>query len=225
MIITSANLGRGVSAAEFTANARRLRAEHPHGGVGFQEIDEADTPDEHKIAADTWPDDREWCGFNTRVPILAPRAWTIVHQGRTHASDGLKRQSPPRVIVEAVLRHQHSNTLPPLVWLNCHAPRRHPLLVTRRRAFRRALRKRIAHWHRHGYSVVVTIDSNGIPMRLHRDQVVLHRVGIDWIVFVPHPNGVQLDVRERGVIDLTIDGHNAPYVRVAADPPNQRKES
>lgn len=206
--VVQANLGRGVGKAEFVANVRRL----PRDAVKhINEADGADRVNEHEVLARELPPG--WAAFDTQVPINIPAPWRTVRTRVTIACKGLEKLTPHRPIVQAVA--ELDDETPPIVFVNTHFPRRHPLLVTRRRQCRRVLREVVALWHERGFTVVWAGDTNTLKMPLVHpleQRVVSDR--LDHLGVVVHPDGAQLEVVASGVIDLTIDGHNAPWARL-----------
>lgn len=104
--IVQANLGRKGSAALFRESCVALRKAFGKNAVyNFQEIDEADLPDEHKILRQVFPEkDFGAAGWKTLSPTLVgKRRLRISKAIVTKASSGLPKVSPLRVIVETTL--------------------------------------------------------------------------------------------------------------------------
>jgi len=219
LTVLTANLGRGVTEAELTANVHRLR--HSKAVKGFQEIDEADRPEEHAVLAREIPPG--WAAFDTRVPINVPPPWRIVRTRITRACDGLPHFTPHRLITQALIELlDDDHVTPRLVVVNLHFPRRAPQTLTRRRSCRRALRAVITYWHGLGYTVVWMGDTNQVRMRkMHDLEQPVVDAGLDHIRVVPHPDGVQVEVLRTGSVDLTIDGHDAHYARLRLTTPKE----
>jgi len=220
LTVLTANLGRGVTEAELTANVHKLR--HSKAVKGFQEIDEADRPEEHAVLARELPPG--WAAFDTRVPINVPPPWRIVRTRITKACDGLAHFTPHRVITQALIEllDDNQSVTPRLVVVNLHFPRRSLQTLTRRRKCRRALRAVIAYWHGLGVTVVWMGDTNQVRMRkMHDLEQSVVDAGLDHIRVVPHPEGVQVEVLRKGSVDLTIDGHDAHYARLRLTTPKE----
>lgn len=217
-LFITANLGRHVDVQEFLTNVRAIDDEAGRGTViGFQEIDEADTPNEHAGLRQVLGEAFGFAGWPTRVPIAYGDRWRKVREDVVKASRGLVRLSPARVITEVVLEHADGSVL---VFLDVHFPRKDPRLFSRWRSVRAKLRARIAYWHERGFTVVWTGDANRVHLeRLHPGERTLAHHGLDWIRCVEHPAGAQVHVVDSGSIDLTIDGHDAQWVRVALHTP------
>ena len=218
LTVLTANLGRGVSERELTANVKALG--HRWAVKGFQEIDEDDGPEEHAVLA------RElepgWAAFDTRVPINVPPPWRIVRVRITKACEGLAHFTPPRVITQALIERLGGPWAPRLVIVNTHFPRRALRTATRRRQCRSALREVIAYWHARGYTVVWMADTNTVQMRpMHELEQPIVDAGLDHIRVVPHPDGVQVGVLRNGLVDLTIDGHDAHLAQLRLTQPEE----
>lgn len=212
-LFVTANLGRHVDTAEFLRNVRAIDDEAGRGTViGFQEIDEADAPNEHAGLRKVLGDDFGFAGWSTREPIVFGNRWTKRREEIVKAAKGLVRLSPARSITECVLEHANGQRL---VFLDVHYPRNDPRLVTRWGDVRRKHRERVNYWVARGYTVVWFSDVNRVRFApLHRDERTLTRHGLDWIRCVEAPGGTQIEVTETGSIDLTIDGHDAQWARV-----------
>jgi hypothetical protein len=221
-LFVSANLGRHVDTAEFLRNVRALDDEAGRGTViGFQEIDEADTPNEHAGLRKVLGDDFDFAGRDTRVPIAFGDKWSKVQEDVIKAAHGLARLSPARVITETLLEHDNGCTL---AVLDLHFPRNDPRLLTRWVSVERKLEQRLDWWNHRGISAVWTADANRVHLApMHPDEVTLVHHGLDWIRAVEHPDGAQLHVEDTGLINLTIDGHDAPWVRLSLTHPKEHR--
>jgi len=102
--VVTANIGRGVTADVAHANIHRIATSFPGAFVGFQEIDEADAPDEtalvhtrfptvdepsltplHDVLAAAGRETYDFAGFSgpgwkRATPIAVPTSWRIVRQ-------------------------------------------------------------------------------------------------------------------------------------------------
>lgn len=221
-LFITANLGRHVDVAEFLANVRAIDEEAGRGAViGFQEIDENDTPNEHAGLRAILGAFFAFAGWATRVPIAFGERWSKRREDVVRAARGLARLSPVRMITEVLLEHDSGAQL---VVLDVHFPRKDPRLFSRWRSVRAKLRRRIRYWHQLGFTVVWMGDANRVHLEpMHPDERVLAHHGLDGIRCVEHPGGVQLRVVETGSIDLTIDGHDAQWARVELHTPKERR--
>lgn len=209
MILWQANLGRGVSAAEFTDNLDRvLDAAGARAVICLQEIDEADAPAEALIL---WARSRKThyiIGRRTAVPILVPKHLRLFSALVTPACKGLAKFTPNRVVNEAVI--QLGPNLAVGV-LNTHLPLNRPQTITRRREVRRALRQR-ARSHEAGIWVADTNTRVGWPTIAPGEKSVIS-AGIDkakaWA-----PDDRKVVVEWRRTVPLTIDGHDAHGARL-----------
>jgi hypothetical protein len=209
VILWQANLGRGVSVAEFTRNLDRvLEAAGPRAVICFQEIDEADAPAEALIL---WARTRKThyiIGRRTAVPILVPKHLRLFSALVTPACKGLAKFTPNRVVNEAVIQLRPDLAIGVL---NTHLPLNRPQTFTRRRDVRKALRQR-ARAHEAGVWCADTNTRVGWPTIAPGERSVIsagidkakawgppdHRVRVEWTHTVP----------------LTIDGHDAHGARL-----------
>src|SRR5688500_5874299 len=105
MILWQANLGRGVPVAEFERNLRRVLDEAgPRAVICFQEIDEADRPEEMAAVVELAHDTHRIVGRRTAVPILIPRHLDLVGSLQTPACKGLALFTPNRTVNEARIK-------------------------------------------------------------------------------------------------------------------------
>lgn len=100
-----ANFGRHETPAKFLSDARRLKRAFRGNVVwGFDEIDEADGPNEHALLKQVWnPRRYHHCGSASFSPVilspkLRPRGVVV-----RHACDGLAHVTPHRDLVEVVV--------------------------------------------------------------------------------------------------------------------------
>ena len=210
MRLWQANLGRGVSPAVFEANLRRvLRAGGPRAVFCFQEIDEADTPDEMATLIRLTATTHQIVGSHTAVPILVPAHLEVVDQLQSLACRGLAKYTPHRVVNEAVVR------LGPGLQvgiLNTHLPINRPATFTRRREVRKALRS-AARRHDVGAWVADTNTHRGWP-GIASGEVPVVDAGIDKAKAWGWAADREVVTESLGTVDLTIDGHDAHGARI-----------
>lgn len=220
-VLVTANLGRHVGVEEFRRNAQKVKNRfRDRAIIGFQEIDEADTPDEHRIIKDMFGKEVAWAGWETHVPIVVPQPYRMIHEKAIPVAAGLDKQSPARQVVEAVIEHPARPRLDPVVVLDLHFPRKHPALTSRRADALEGLTERVDFWQERGRTVLVVSDTNGMGLsKIHKRFRRIGGEGIDWIGLVEHPKGTQVIPQETGSIDLTIDGHNAWWVKFSMQAP------
>lgn len=209
MRLWQANLGRGVSTFEFTANLRRvLDAGGPRAVYCFQEIDEADAPEEMAILARLTRDTHHIVGQQTAVPILVPRHLSLFSVHVEPACKGLAKFTPNRVVNEAVIQLGPNFAV---AVLNTHLPINRPETKDRRADVRKALRNR-ARAHEAGIWTADTNTHKGWPTIVPGEKTVTD-AGIDkakaWA-----PDGRKVVVSERRTVRLSIDGHDAHGARV-----------
>lgn len=102
----TANLGRKVSDEVFRDSCTRILKAFGKGAVyNFQEIDEADEPNEHKIVRDVFTaEEFQSMGWPTMCPTLVGRKSLRVAGGEVKvASPGMAKVSPQRVVVKTLL--------------------------------------------------------------------------------------------------------------------------
>lgn len=220
-VIVSANFGRGVHGPEFRRNVQAVKSRfRDRAIIGCQEIDEADEPDEHEIVKQIFGPRVDFAGWKTHVPIVVPRPFDLKRQIVTPVAAGLERQSPARQVVEAEIVHSTRKNLDPVVHLNVHFPRRSPKLASRRKDTLEGLEARVNYWWERKRTIFITSDTNGVSLsKVHPRFKRIGGSGIDWIGLIEHPKGTQVEVQETGIVDLTIDGHNAHWVQVALHNP------
>lgn len=204
MRLWHANLGRGVSTAEFTRNLRRvLEAGGRRAVFCFQEIDEADSPEEMEILATLTYGTHRIIGPRTAVPILVPKTLPTMLTLSTPACKGLAKYTPNRVVNEVTLA-LGPDLFPTII--NTHLPLNRPQTYTRRREVRKTLRQR-AKGHRAGVWVADTNTRIGWPT-IVKGETTVTNAGIDkakaWA-----PPGRKVVVTNRQTIQLSIDGHDA----------------
>lgn len=209
VILWQANLGRGVSDAEFEANLRRVLDEAgPRAVICFQEIDEADRPDEMAALVELARSTHRVVGRRTAVPILVPRHLDLTGSIQTPACKGLALFTPNRIVNEARI---HLGVGLTVGVLNTHLPLDRLVTRRRRRQVRHTLRDRALAYDA-GVWVADTNTRKGWPRITPGERVVIN-AGIDkakaWA-----PGGWRLEVTNRRTVPLTIDNHDAHGARV-----------
>jgi endonuclease/exonuclease/phosphatase family metal-dependent hydrolase len=209
VILWQANLGRGVSAAEFERNLRRVLDEAgPRAVICLQEIDEADRPDEMATLVELAKPTHRIVGRRTAVPILVPRHLDLQGSIQTPACKGLALFTPNRIVNEARIKLGVGLTVGVL---NTHLPIDRLVTRNRRRQVRHALRDRALAYDA-GAWVADTNTRKGWPRITPGERPVIE-AGIDkakaWA-----PGGWRVEVRERWTVPLTIDNHDAHGARL-----------
>lgn len=214
MILVTANLGRGVSDPKFRANVNKIKAACPTAVVAFQELDEADTPDEHTIVGNVFHAHAR-AAWRRNNPILVPPGWRLTATHVIKACEGLEHVTPARFLVEAVIARDGRL----VSVMNLHWPRNVPEAAERRQACTETLRAAIKKRASQGRTVFWVGDTNthGAFPKLHGREVRVVDDGIDRIGYVEGLTGV--DVVGTGSVDLTIDGHDAQWARFKMTPP------
>lgn len=214
--VVTVNIGRGYKTGEAHDNILRVRHGFPGAIIGWQEIDEADPADEHKILAATFgPAHYRNVGFAHAVPISVPLDWEIVPGSAkvTKASKWLAGASPDRFIVEVVATHPLLTE--PVRFANGHYPLAR---LGGKEGGRRwedcqaAWQSRAVEWHQSRITTVTTRDTNRLRRmpKVHPSERQLLPNAISRISVIPG----SVDVKRIGtrVVNLTIDGHDAHAV-------------
>jgi hypothetical protein len=209
MILWQANLGRGVSTGEFRLNLRRvLHAGGPRAVFCFQEIDEADGPEEMDYLRELTDHSHRIVGVRTAVPILVPRHIEIIGGWQTLACRGLAKFTPNRPLNQAQLRIGPNLDV---TVLNFHVPLDRPQTHGRRASVRRHVRAE-AKKHPNGVWVADTNTHRGWPTIRDGEHAVTD-AGIDkakaWAAA-----GRKVVVSDHATVNLSIDGHDAHGARV-----------
>lgn len=209
----TANIGRGVSVDTAKANMARVRQAAPFPLVGWQEIDEADLPDEHRMLGKVFGNGYRNVGFDRKEPISIPlQQFKIGHVEVTKIMDGVPvsakgKASPDRFVVAAEVMPEKCKNF---IWaVNFHLANFETSDARWKESLARA--QSLIHKYAHyGNTVIYTCDSNAnhvADMPLMHDRE--HRViadGNDYMGIIP--GSVEISVRRKFVINLTIDGHN-----------------
>lgn len=216
VVFITANLGRHVGTKAFRENLNRIHR-HAGGGtvIGFQEIDENDGPNEHQIIREAMGKVFDFAGWSTHEPIALGSKWSVRRDNVIKGSTGLARLSPARKITECLAEYDNGAEI---LFMNLHYPRKDRRLSTRWVALRVAHKRRVNHWTKQGVTVVYNTDANRVKFKpVHRNERVLAHDGLDHIRCVEAPEGARIKVTGGGVIGLSIDGHDAPYVEVSLE--------
>ena len=205
LTVFTANIGRKDSPGQREQNIRKVKQgtkELPNVIVGWQEIDEADTGNEHGMLKEVWPHQR-FGAMSTAVPVLSNRPVEMYKVQITKTCDGRAQVSPTRFCVQAIL---HIGDLR-LVHLNGHYPYNAPDL---RRECNAKWREIANLWFDKGWSIVTTRDTNwhGRMPKLHpRERLLTPAGAIDRITVIE--KDITFRVARRHRINLNIDGHDA----------------
>lgn len=167
LTVVTANVGRG---GDSQAAIRRVVATFLRWlrvvvrrdvSIGFQEIDEADKPDEHGILHRTvrrLARGAVLAGFNTAVPILCPKGWRVVHVWVDKISDGVPGWTPHRYLIGVLLEHKRTGIR--VVRLNFHLARLRADLHAWQDGNRRVRELLATRYLPLGYPIASTCDRN-----------------------------------------------------------------
>ena len=235
--VVTANIGRGVTPGVARANLHRIKTELPGALIGFQEIDEADAPDEHSRLTTRFPgppqlhDDLAsadegtytFAGFNQATPIAVPVPWVIVSESVKQTCKGRAQVTPHRVVVAARCRPTDEPDFPPVIFLNGHYPRGAADLWD---DCQKSWKRRANDFHEQDLTIITTRDTNkpGRMPKLHPTERQLLKPHIDRISVIPakrsSPKFVSARVLSTRTVNLTIDGHDARAVKLRLTAPN-----
>lgn len=203
--VFTANIGRKETAQHRKDNLRRLKhatMDMENLLIGFQEIDEADSGDEHGMLDSLWPS-RQWSGFGDATPVLITRALNRRTARVSKTCEGRAHVTPHRVCVQSVCEIGDYK----FVHMNGHYPFNAPDL---RRDCNREWTRLAHEWFERGFTVITTRDTNwhGNMPKLHPKERLLTKAGaIDRITVIE--NKIKVRVSKRHRVNLTIDGHDA----------------
>ena len=221
MRIATANIGRGETPEEARAILRRVV--DAFGGrmiVGWQEIDEADAPREHRLLGALLPPTTGRAGWATLNPITVAAPWQIVRQYTVHGCAGLAGYTPAREFVVAHVRNSARPNLPTIAVINAHAPIRRLRTASRRAAMVGVHRQIVTYELGRGHSVVWTEDTNDPDYPpIHSREVTLAHAGPDWIRSVEAKGGARFLRVASGSLDLNVDAHACHWVQLDVSGP------
>lgn len=204
MKLYQANLGRGVSRQVFEKNLELvLKSATPNGVVFFQEIDEADEPDEMAEIKRRVSATHNIVGAGTSVPILVPKRFDILSERITPACRGLAKFTPHRVVTEATVRIKPGLRVS---LYNTHLPIDRMATSSRRKAVRDALRRRVNHDANPGVWASDTNTHGKFPRMHPRERSVIN-AGIDKVRAWGNKEW-ELIVVDIWHDELTIDNHS-----------------
>lgn len=244
LTVVTANVGRGVAPQVAAAAIRRVVAAYlrwlrvlvrANVSIGFQEIDEDDTPEEARIlhrVVRQLARGATLAGFSTAVPILCPKGWRVVEVWVDKISDGVPHWSPNRYLVGVLLEHERTGIR--IVRLNFHLARqRHDLHAWEdgNAGVRHLVATRYLPM---GYPIAATCDRNAAGGRLSPEAAateVDHGQGIDQIRVI-YPVQTRLEERARGrcasvdvgrrrTVRIGVDKHNAHGVEITLTAPQE----
>lgn len=209
--IVTANLGRGVSVREFKANVDRIKKQTPgkHQFFGFQEIDEADEPEELKYLKKVFGETHRFVGVSTSVPILVPKTFDINRRIIEHASDGVAGLSPRRHVVQALV-HPEGHPDAKALATNTHFGRNIRQLAMPRESAERVLRDQLDT--KHAAWLTADLNSANFPRLAPREKTFVN-ARLDYIRGYDRED-VSMKRLDTGTINLTMDGHDAHWARV-----------
>lgn len=213
MILAHANLGRGVSVAEFRRNADLvLEAGGKRAVFAFQEIDEADLPNEMDYLVDRLARTHKVAGARTAVPIFVPNHFALLSESQALGCRGLAKFTPLRPINEAAIGI--GPNLEPTLF-NFHIPLDRPETQARRVQMRRNVRAR-AKRRPTGLWIADTNTRHGWPTIVPGERSVTS-AGIDRAKAWSADRCVE--VTDRRTIPLSIDGHDGHVARIRWERP------
>lgn len=205
--VFTANIGRTSTADQRKENLRRIKnavVKLDNVVVGWQEIDEADTGDEHAMLTALWPH-QVFTGFSTAVPELFNAPVRPISSSTNKTSDGRAGVSPTRFCIATLTTIGDYKVM----FMNGHYPFNAEDL--RRDCNREWTRLAHEFYETNKADIIITTrDTNwhGRMPKLHPKERLLTQAGaIDRITVIEKK--VTARVAKRHKINLTIDGHDA----------------
>ncbi len=211
VVVATGNLGRNVTINEFERNLDRMIARVPGKNrfFQFQEIDEADTPEEMRMIRAKLGDTHRFAGVKTHVPIAVPKTFKVSSRLNRVASEGVAGLSPTRHVVQAVVwpdGHPDCKVIANNTHLARSAPRLYQARIDHDQVLREALAVPTASW------LTGDLNSTDYP-QLSRNEQEWVEARLDYIRGYERA-GVKFELLQTGSINLTIDGHNAHWAKV-----------
>lgn len=209
--VVTANLGRGATVRQFKDNVDRIVKKTPGKSVfyGFQEIDEADKPEELAYIRKVLGETHRFVGTKTKVPIAVPRSFEISRRVVEEASDGVAKLQPDRFIVRALV-HPVDHPNRKVNHTNTHFGRNVPELRESREEMDEHLRKEIAR-SRAGW-LTADLNKDGYPP-LGNPEKRLVEARLD-VIRAHESDKVRFRLLNTGTIRLVGDGHNAHWAKM-----------
>ena len=231
MKLWQANVGRGADKAKFRRNIAKVkRAAGPRAVINFQEIDEADVPNEMDDIAWLWRWTHKVIGDGLAVPILVPKRYDTFGHRVVLGSSGLAKFTPHRPINRIGISLPSSNSVRAELGVtsldvydfNFHVPISRAQTQKLRGGMIEKVQEAAGDVKELGYGGVWVADTNwrkardgALPRIVPGEKPVIGgRVGTHAEIDVAKAwagdrSGLRVVVRNRRHIDLTIDGHNA----------------
>jgi len=214
MIVTFANMGRGVTTLEFQRNFDRVvRRAGLRSVFGWVEIDEADKPEEMDYLVDRLHKTHLIVGDNTNAPLCIPRHLALVDWDVEPACKGLAGMTPNRVITQATIGLPGGLEVGGNV---THVPKYWPETTSRRKEVRQKLRQE-SKKDANGFWLADTNTRKGWPTIVPGEKT-LFDAGIDrgkvWATERRDGKKLKTITSKPSVIPLNIDGHDGHSNRV-----------
>jgi hypothetical protein len=227
--VVTANIGRDhlsqrEAAIVAVRNALSMEGPQDRPLVGWQEIGEGDGDEKEK----GWITEHFGPNYTNlhlndgghRVPISAPKVYSVLAQRVTPVHPGKEGVSPNRVISEVLLGAADDPALQ-FAFVNTHFVagayngQEDPYEAWRDRMWALhfdTLRNTVMeYWRTRGYPVIWTGDTNRDPMpKLYPERETrAFGSGIDHIGWIQGTNGVQIQLRNKFTVPMHVDGHDA----------------
>lgn len=198
--LITANIGRHQSVQHTRSDFENIR--RLGGIVGFQEIDEADAPDEHALLKTVMGRSHTLCGMGHLVPIAVPKSWVVTSCRDEFGADGVAKWSPARFFTVVTVKVPQSlldkaRKRPEKIFavINCHYPAgayhgtRPPQAKAELRdrwdEMYKKHRELVKNYADKGITVFWTGDSNRAEMpKTHAREVQVVTAGIDNVCYV-----------------------------------------
>ena len=219
MKLVTANIGRKSSVAGVWSDVRKVKNAAPGAIVGWQEIDEGDPADEHRILRKVLRRANRLIGMRTKVPISLPRRrYRVLEKRIVFAAKGIPHVSPTRWVVETLVQDKRNAAIV-FVVINVHYPagawnakKNERAEADRMEGWKDMFgvhKARVKYWHDKGVTVFWVGDVNRMDMpKVHPKEVQVVTKGIDSISYIE--GNVLVKAIRTGVIILKSD-HNAHW--------------
>lgn len=216
--VATVNLGRGVSVARFVANVALIVRRLSGAFIGFQEIDEDDVPNEHRIIRHLMRARWRFAGWRTRVPIAIPRIWRKLAENVVRGTSGILHVGPERLVTSTVVEHRKVPGVR-VGLVNYHTMYPNPKHTDQQRAAAREGQREVnaavaAEVLRllesdPELTVIVLADTNDrdAPKPHPKAVLLIGENAIDRVWVIRRTNGPAVTVRRTTTVRTNIDGH------------------
>jgi hypothetical protein len=222
--VVEENFGRHETDAEFvkavmnSINALPDHNEKNYQGhlvAGISELDEDDTPPEHRMFERQINRNNHRIGWHTFEPLVIGYDLAIKRSDVAFGCDGVPHLTPTRHLPNGLIYDPAQPDVKPVGVINHHAPRNTPKLAKEIAACKDA-HKNVQLWYRRrGISYITMGDWNDPHYSLFfKDMETAVHNGLDYIRFWNAPEGAGLDVKSTSTFTIGIDPHKGALARI-----------